>query len=711
MALTLEQLKVAEKVALGENVRVTAHAGSGKTRTLIESLRPLRERQVLFLEFNRALRKEAYARVQEGGLTHVNVQNYDSLLVNYYDRSAPDVGFEVSMQKALDLRSRPFREIRFDVLVIDEAQDMTWLYDAFVRKAMNDNPCRRIQIVLVGDTKQTINHWRAASEQYMLEDSWPKCQGDMCELQLSATFRFGSHIADFVNFLCRDLYPRKRWGADVRSLRFSPTENDFVEKQGGQFYHFVLDPTLKGPPLALLSLYSRCVEDVKNRGTSTSVGVLARSIREEVTDFWKLIEFANALDIVHRECSDEDVPGGVTLRTVYTTKGKQYTHLFLFVLEAKLWCTKQGNLIKNEENLVYVGLTRAVETLVVIECKGSRERVFSRLWTAATERHRRRKIAQPLAPEWCGVCAHLGNPTDPNHSSNSLAFESLSVESAPGKRNLIETLLKSKSFSLRDRIELIETLQSRVGVISPAQKKNDDACLLSEERGSHLPGVSTLESTAAGSIIEYRVSGTVSGLHEMLQWCRHHRLGENLLHPERFYVRVSSKTSGHLFLPRFETLLFSLPLDVEDWTVRDWACLCLFHPRFHYGHLVPERPEVREDLVSSMVGRALEGQERLQKIEPISASGLDQTYPKLLRFNTLEDHSLFLAVENRDLILSICESAEFPRAADLLAASFAAYALNLPSVGLRYLDTGAHYAVQTCDLLSRALLAFVKPRH
>ncbi len=205
--LTEAQTRLCDCIARGGHVCATAHAGTGKTTTLIEALRRLPRRECLFLEFNKALRLDAAGRVRDQEIRNTNVQNYDSVLVNYYNRDAPNVGFELAMQRVVTQDRQPYRSLAFDVLVVDEAQDMTELYFRFLQKVLVDNPRSRVQLVVVGDFKQTINGWRGAKDTFMRKDAaeWSyKCEGGPRTefVELSSTFRFGSHLSGIVNLLC-----------------------------------------------------------------------------------------------------------------------------------------------------------------------------------------------------------------------------------------------------------------------------------------------------------------------------------------------------------------------------------------------------------------------------------------------------------------------------------------------------------------------------
>ena len=400
------------------------------------------------------------------------------------------------------------------------------------------------------------------------------------------------------------------------------------------------------------------------------MGLLARSHKEEATALWTLVEHANSIGIPHQECGDEDVPGGVTLRTVHTTKGKQYTHVFLFLVQSGLWLTRSGRLQAKEENLLYVALTRAVETLVVVECKSSSERLFKKLWDNARDAHvNAAKPAPPFEP----LCAHSGLPAD-----YSVACNPMKLSGRSAKRSLVETVLKAAP--VRSKVYVMEKLQSR---LRAGECVVDGAAALEKVD----PPVTSLEAVVVDAVLEYRLTRDVSALSALLRWCERRKESGDTMHPRRAYVRVSDRTSGHCFLERFEKELTSLPLDVDAWGVAHWSVLCSFHPKFHYGHLLPAVRELRADLVVAMIERCLRDRSHdLKLMRPISASGIDVKYARLLNFCiTSEGH--FIESENRGVFLYLSVGVESPRACDLYAAAFAAHILELECVTLVYLDS------------------------
>lgn len=683
VTLTTAQRHVSELVAQGRNIRVSAHAGSGKTRTLIEALKHIPDKAVLFLEFNKMLRKDAAARVRETNLTHVNVQNYDSVLVNYYDRNAPNTGFDIAMSRVIEQDIAPDPPLEFSVLVIDEAQDMREDYYKFVRKIIEDNILDEIQLIIVGDTKQTIYDFLGAKDVYMRQShtAWPKCVTPFEDLELNATFRFGSTIAHFVNFMCRKLFPT-RWKSDIQALRFDTENQIFVENQGGRVFHFVLDPLKEGPPEKLLDLYQQCVEDVQlpsNR--NASVGVLAHSTREDVQALWTFIEHANARGITHRHCDETDVSGGVTLRTIYTTKGKEYKHVFLFVTERHLWlASRNGEPKASFDNLLYVGLTRGTDTLVIVESLESIDRTFTSF----------RKLAESKSAlhehiTWTPLDAHTWEEAHLNQPCARMQVTGAKAPKALSEMFYNKLDTDSKSALLRQIMNLA-TLAKVAEDIPGASEGQSSAHMDVAE-------ITSLEALIVDSMLEYKLTGNVQGLRALLSWCK---LEHPRPDPHRYYVRVSDLNIRHEFLPKFREMLNTLPLGVENWKIGHWSTLCLFHKRFHYGHLIPEVTHVRESMISNIVQSCLlahQGQS-LKLIDPVRASNLESLYPQVSNYCTT-CYGLFVAVNNRELWLYVSSSVHYPRDKDLVAASLGAYLMQVVSTRLVYLGSGVQYDIRS----------------
>jgi hypothetical protein len=712
--LTQAQTHLCDCIARGGHVCATAHAGTGKTTTLIEALRRLPWRECLFLEFNRALRLDAADRVRNQEIRSVNIQNYDSVLVNYYNREAPNVGFELAMERVVTQDRRPYNPLAFDVLVVDEAQDMTELYFRFLQKVLRDNPRSHVQLVVVGDFKQTINGWRGAKDTFMRKGAaeWSyKCEGGPSSefVELSSTFRFGSHLSGIVNLLCSHLFKRAVWKTDLDSVVYDDGSTSFVPNRGGDFHHFVLDPFSGKAPTALLELYADCVRDVQEktrhavaaptpgRGAHLhSVGLLAYSTREDVEALWHFIEHANDAGIEHRECGENDVHGGVTLRTLHTTKGKEFTHVFLFLVERSMWLTGAGNLKRDQENLLYVGLTRARKTLVVVESCAANEKVFSEMWKLAT---RGNPGAPSLARDACTGAPYDGRVSYP-----------MSVLAGRPKRCLTASVLKNAT--MEERLRAMDSLEGCARLTDPEGQQGsarlqfdgapypaavgeaDDDDVASDDgvegavRMYEMEDVTPLETLVTEMRLEYALTGCCREVEPLLTWCGDtERTSEGAV---QAYIRLSTKIRTLVFLAKFETWLRALPRGAHLFDSVHWETMGLLHSRFHYGHLTPAVHGVRARVIDGMLQTA-HAAGTLAQLNPIVASGCEAAYPALKNF-CLSRFSTFVSVDGREVSLLVAVATETLRAEDVLAACAAAHIMET-DVTLHYLANKRKFVV------------------
>jgi superfamily II DNA or RNA helicase len=117
-----EQVKIINALKTS-NVLVDAVAGSGKTTTILHLVNTYLYESFLLLTYNKKLRLETKSRVDELGLTNIEVHNYHSWAVKHYDYSART---DTTLKKHMIKPSKsPYS---YSVIIIAEAQDMTPLY-------------------------------------------------------------------------------------------------------------------------------------------------------------------------------------------------------------------------------------------------------------------------------------------------------------------------------------------------------------------------------------------------------------------------------------------------------------------------------------------------------------------------------------------------------------------------------------------------------
>ena len=195
-----EQSIVLQHVKAGHNVIVDAVAGSGKSTTILSIAKAMPNKKFIQFTYNSMLRHEIKEKAETLRLSNIDVHTYHSLAVKYYNPSAHT---DTAIRAILDSPSR-IHVPKKDIIVIDEAQDMTFLYFAFVIKYAYDmkNP---FQIMILGDFMQGLYDFKGADTRFLtlasqIWDGFPLLKTNVfhyCTLKTS--YRITNQMADFIN--------------------------------------------------------------------------------------------------------------------------------------------------------------------------------------------------------------------------------------------------------------------------------------------------------------------------------------------------------------------------------------------------------------------------------------------------------------------------------------------------------------------------------
>jgi hypothetical protein len=646
---TSQQLAIRASICAGRNLRVCAHAGAGKTTTLLWAFGHLPHtvpRRVLFLEYNRDLRIEAKERAKAAGVNCVVVHNYDSFLVEFYDPAAPSHDFQLAMRRVLLEDARPLRDFGFETIVVDEVQDMTEPYRDFVLKILRDNkPLNsQVQLILAGDPKQTIYGFRGARAEYLLspQENWPGSSDSYPDLlTLGKTFRFGPELCGFVNDLCRRTFLKESWIGDIESA--DPDALGTVE----------LWDIDEDEPTALVERY---IASLSNGGETTAI--MSSSIREENVFMGRFVEACSAHGRAPVEGGDEDETVSslgsppqqhASLRTVHTAKGKQYDTVFLFMVQAGQWLTPTGRLKIDRSTVLYVGVTRARRHLVLIQ--DSYERVAERLWTATSHGAEWRWGPPKLASSGCVRTSLVPVPCKllqvPWSHPSDVAL--LDKNLNPVRKDELMALLNYKLVPFDSPMQ-----------VSPPSALEELAIFL--------------RALPIGT-------GPMAPLED---WAR----GKRNVDPEVAYARLSlGAQASHKYLERFGEVIAQLSPKLDRW--EDWFIIASFHPSRRYGHVhlrgePPPRSDVCENIMKRLVNLT-RGSSQINghKLINTSSCAICST-----------GHIFYLLVEEKDvshrrtLVLPIFASTEGTRPIDVFAASISARRQDCETARIDYIHRG-----------------------
>ena len=195
--ISVEQQHVIDEL-LHHNVIVDSVAGSGKTTCSLYIAKKFINLNILLLTYNAKLKLETREKVNNLGIINLEVHSYHSFCVKKYDKKCftdTNINLILKSNKAI------LTEINYDIIILDESQDISPLYYELFCKIYKDNIIKNAKICMFGDVKQSIFEFNNADERFItFADnifnvnvfSWKKCK-------LSESFRITYDMSLFIN--------------------------------------------------------------------------------------------------------------------------------------------------------------------------------------------------------------------------------------------------------------------------------------------------------------------------------------------------------------------------------------------------------------------------------------------------------------------------------------------------------------------------------
>lgn len=192
-----EQDKIISTLIGNNNVIVEAVAGSGKTSTSLHIAKNFKDLKVLLLTYNSRLKKETRQKKQKLSLHNFSVHTFHSFGLKYYQS---DCFTDNELIEIIEDNKNWILPINFDIIIIDEAQDINLIFYEFICKIIADN-IKQAKICVLGDKNQSIYTYSGADSRYMSlanklfnfnQYAWKRCY-------LSESFRVNKENVNFIN--------------------------------------------------------------------------------------------------------------------------------------------------------------------------------------------------------------------------------------------------------------------------------------------------------------------------------------------------------------------------------------------------------------------------------------------------------------------------------------------------------------------------------
>jgi hypothetical protein len=337
------------------NIIVDACAGSGKSTTILSAAKQYPSCKFIQLTYNTLLKEEVKEKVKELELENISVYTYHSLALKYYAEAFDDAGLRHILREKLP----PSKELPpLDVLVLDEAQDMTPLLFEFIVKFTLDIG-KPFQLLILGDKRQGLYEFKGSYTGYltMADKMWenhPHLHSKgfaICTLNTS--YRITNPMADFVNQVMLDetrLLACKS-GPPVRYIRREPfflggfvitnIKRLIAESKASYGDFFILAGSLK----------SYEIKKIEND-----------LVQAGIPCYISMMENRDQLDT-------RVIENKVVFSTFHSVKGRQRRFVFVvgFDIGSLYHSERDGISVYECPNTLYVATTRASEGLFLLE--------------------------------------------------------------------------------------------------------------------------------------------------------------------------------------------------------------------------------------------------------------------------------------------------------------------------------------------------------
>ena len=359
-----EQLLIYNHVKEGKNVIVDAIAGSGKSTTIIHIAQLLPDKQFLHVTYNSMLRKEFKQKIVSLKLENIEVHTYHSLAVKYF---IPTAFTDTGIREILNTGILPAIDLPpFNIVVLDECQDMTRLYYNFIRMFISlisnikERPLHPPpQLLFLGDYMQCLYEFKGADWRFLTlaREIWSSLPHyppeSFIHCSLKTSYRITNQMSAFVN---NAMLGEKRMNACREGSHVVYIRNNRYNLERIIIHHikrildegdlpsdiFILAPSVKGT----FSNVRRLENVLVDSGIPCHVPMFEN---ERIID-------------------EKVINGKIVFSTFHSVKGRQRKYVFVMNFDNSYFTYNARNLPTTIcPNTLYVATTRATHKLYLLE--------------------------------------------------------------------------------------------------------------------------------------------------------------------------------------------------------------------------------------------------------------------------------------------------------------------------------------------------------
>lgn len=487
-----EQYEIIKILLNNKNVIVNSVAGSGKTTSILHIATTFDNLKILTLTYNKRLKIDSRYKIRELNLKNIEIHSYHSFCFKYYDKKC------ITDQKIKEiLKMDVIFNIKFnyDMIIIDEAQDLTLLYYELIQIILHNNKSlhnKNTYICIFGDYYQSIFEFnnadprfiKYANEIFNVESiidtikttqnshinsdkeilsqrsmtpkpkellTFGKTNNTFIKTSLSTSFRLTIENANFINIclLKENRINAIKNGSKPRYLICDSFGNDIEEKN---------------------MVYREVIYYLKNY-TYDDIFILAPSIKSEKSPIRKLANLLSNNNIPiyvpnndDEKLDDDILNGKIIFSTFHQSKGLERKVVIVFGFDNSYFhFFKKNNNPFVCPNEIYVATTRCIECLSLIHHYNNdylsfiNENLLSTYCDVFSNLKKSKKILNKKRPIIVTeLTKHLP------HTILNMALQNLKITKINDKQNIIDIPIKIKEG------ELFENVSEITGVAIPA---------------------------------------------------------------------------------------------------------------------------------------------------------------------------------------------------------------------------------------------------
>lgn len=350
-----EQNHIIQLLLSGDNVAVDACAGSGKSTTILSAALCVPHLRILQLTYNAELRKDVKRQIKDLTISNVKVHTFHSLAVKYYLTSAHT---DTGIRKIIFDNMPPRESIpQFDIVVLDESQDMSLLYYQLMVKFTYDMGTS-FQLFVLGDYMQGLYQFKGADIRFltMCDTIWTPHKllksRAFHKCTLKTSYRITNQMACFVNevMLGNNRLVACKDGSRVMYIRNSRNN---LEKVVISQINALIDAGICPSNIFVLG--------ASVKGTTSYIRKMENALVEK--------GIPCHVPMLETEKLDERVINGkVVFSTFHASKGRQRKYVFIVGFDQSYFKLYASTFNTNIcPNTLYVGCTRATDQLFLLE--------------------------------------------------------------------------------------------------------------------------------------------------------------------------------------------------------------------------------------------------------------------------------------------------------------------------------------------------------